>query len=187
MKKMFLLAAAVSMSFASAGRSEGSATTDLVFNTQVVAGCAVSLAGQYASQTGATYSGTDASPEALNISAGEAASAPLLRCQTGTGVSISAGEAAQGFTGGQMDSPDASTVALSGDMSLVLDGWANTYNSNDDNKTLRGAYSVVFTKRNIAGGNGDTYALTAAFTPSRGQFEPMVGNYSGTLNVAINY
>lgn len=187
MKKAILLMAAVSMSFASAGRSAGNASTSLVFNTEVVAGCAVSLASQYASQTGATYNGTDTTPEVLSISAGVATTAPLLRCQTGTGVSISAGGATKGFAGGTMDTPDPSNVELSGNMSLVLAGWAGTNNAGDDNKTLDGVYKVVFTKRNIPGKNGDDYVLAASFTPNKGQFEPMVGKYSGTLNVAINY
>ncbi|MFC6661097.1 hypothetical protein [Deinococcus multiflagellatus] len=90
------------------------------------------------------------------------------------------------FTG-QIDSPASSNVVLTGIMSLRLQPQAGANNYNDDNKTLDGAYSIIFNKQNVAGGNGDTYFLTASFTPTAGQFESMVGDYVGTVNVTVEY
>ncbi|GGL03029.1 hypothetical protein [Deinococcus radiotolerans] len=191
MKKAMMLFAALTLSVANAGRSEGRASTDLIFKTTVVPGCAVALASSYTSQTG-TYNGTDVNPEALNLGApgtgfGEGSSTPMLRCQTGTGVNFAVNGATQSFQAGEMNSPQTSNVSFSGRLTLVLNGWQGTWNAGDDNKNLRGNYTVNITKYNMASGNGDTYGMDASFTPDAGWFEAMVGDYTGTLTLNVDY
>ncbi|WP_158263749.1 hypothetical protein [Deinococcus arcticus] len=82
-----------------------------------------------------------------------------------------------------MDSPPTADVTLSGRLSLRLNGGT----SSDDNKTLDGDYTIVFTKNNIAGGNGDTYRMRASFKPDNNWYEAMVGDYVGTVNVTVEY
>ncbi len=191
MKKAMMLVAALTLSVANAGRSEGSASTDLIFKTTVVPGCAVALASSYTSQNG-TYNGTDVNPETLNLSApgtgfGEGSETPMLRCQTGTGVNFGVNGAVAGFSAGVMDSPQVSNVSFSGRLTLVLNGWQGSWNAGDDNKNVRGNYNVSITKYNIGTGNGDTYGMTASFTPDAGWFEAMVGDYTGTLTLNVDY
>ncbi len=198
MKKAMMLFAALTLCAASAqnnpgGRSTGTASTNLIFNTTVLPGCAVNLDSSYTSQEGATYNGTDVNPEKLEITVAGRGGNTMLRCQTGTGVNfrVSGGESLdsiKGFDAGVMDyeidNGGIGSVSFSGDMSLhrVLNG-----TSFDDNKRLDGKYSVKIKKFNIAGGNGDTYGMTATFTPKAGEFEPMVGEYTGTLVLNVDY
>ncbi|MFC4424663.1 hypothetical protein [Deinococcus navajonensis] len=190
MKKAVMIMAAVSMGFAQAqtgGRSAGDAKTNLVFNMKVVPGCAVFLAGSYSSDpTNASYNGTDANPTKLTINAAGGDNVNL-RCQTGTVVSISA-TATEGVGNGfQVVTTTDKTPPIEGRLSLVKNGFTLVEGNNNDDKTLDGKYSVNLEKFNIAGGNGDTYKLSASFTPDKGQFEPEVGDYSGTVYVTINY
>ncbi|WP_221091334.1 hypothetical protein [Deinococcus aquaedulcis] len=186
MKKALMIAAALCTTVASAqgGRSSGSATTNLVFNMKVVPGCAVFLNASYNSTPAAAkYNGTDTAPETVSIDA--AGNDVNLRCQTGTVVTISA-KATEGIgnTFNTVTITD-STPPIQGRLSLVRAGF--TLPPNNDDKTLEGDYKVNFTKFNVTGGNGDTYKLSASFTPDKGQFEPEVGDYSGTVYITINY
>ncbi|MHA0043916.1 hypothetical protein [Deinococcus sp. PEB2-63] len=196
MKKAMMLFAALTLCAANAqnnpgGRSAGAASTDLIFNTTVVPGCAVNLDGSYISQDGATYNGTDVNPEKLEITVAGRGGNTMLRCQTGTTVTfgVTGGvstDVEQTFNG-TMDTPDPSNILFSGRLTLVLAGFQNTNNAGDDNKNVRGDYKVRITKNNVAGGNGDTYGMKATFTPDPGWFEAMVGEYTGTLVLNVDY
>jgi hypothetical protein len=198
MKKMMLLAAVLSTSFALAGRAPDSASTDLIFGMDVVAGCAVNLSGSYASTPeDATYNGTDTAVTTLNISASEGA--PNFRCQTGTDMSLSSTATySTGNTGGiQTDtdtdsiafggnpfSPTGNTLTTSGRLSLVRLGGVIT----EDDKTLEGDYTVTLAEDPFQNGqNGDTWNLSATFQADEGQFEPAIGTYSGTVSVNVDY
>ncbi len=193
MKKALMIAAMVSMTVANAqgGRSAGSASTDLNFYMKVVPGCAVSLEASYDSAKGATYNGTDAAPETVTVntlSGGQ----PNFRCQTGTKVTITASAlygVGNTFKVVKDTDSDTAPTILDGDMSLAREGFTLTQGNttNRDDKTLEGKFKVLFAPGNIPFGNGDIYGIVAAFTPNKGQFEPQVGDYKGTLNIMVNY
>ncbi|MFB9992326.1 hypothetical protein ACFFLM_10160 [Deinococcus oregonensis] len=198
MKKMMLLAAVLSTSFALAGRAPESASTNMVFGMDVVAGCAVSLADSYSSSPeDATYSGTDATAAVLNITAGNEG-APNFRCQTGTQMTLkSTSSYALGNTadtvlneqksasgGGNPFNPTGNTLTTSGRLSLIRAGGV----LNNDDKTLEGNYTVTLAEDPFQNGqNGDTWNLSATFQADEGQFEPAIGEYSGTVYVTVDY
>lgn len=198
MKKMMLLAAVLSTSFALAGRAPDSAGTDLVFGMEVVAGCAVNLAGSYNSTPeDATYNGTDTAVTTLNITAGNEA-APNFRCQTGTMMTLkSTASYSLGATsdtvlneqqvasgGGDPFLPTGINLITTGRLSLVRDGGV----LNNDDKTLEGDYTVTLAEDPFQNGqNGDTWNLSATFQADEGQFEPAIGTYSGTVGVVVEY
>lgn len=194
MKKALMVMALVSMSVAQAagGRSAGTAATDLNFYMKVVPGCAVNLAASYDSAKGATYNGTDATPETVTVNTTPAGE-PNFRCQTGTKVTITASAlygVGNTFKVIKDSDTDTAPTVLDGVMSLARDGFVltpgNNANNNDD-KTLEGKFKLTFSPGNVPGGNGDIYNILATFTPDKGQFEPTTGDYKGTLNVSVSY
>lgn len=193
MNKALIILAAVSMSMAQAqgntgGRSPGSASTKLNFHMKVVPGCAVDLNASYDSDKSATYNGTDKDPETVVVSA--AGKEPNFRCQTGTRVTITASTLygkGNTFKVEKITDSDKAPTILDGKMSLVLDGFDLSAGTNNDDKTLEGDFMLAFGPGNVPGGNGDIYSMIAAFKPNKGQFEPTVGNYKGTLDVTVSY
>ncbi|MFC4454793.1 hypothetical protein [Deinococcus sonorensis] len=194
MKKALLIAAMASMTVAYAennpgGRDPGAASTALNFYMTVVPGCAVNLAPSYDSKTDKTYNGTDTTVQSVVVDTTSTGN-PNFRCQTGTNVTITA-KALYGvgntFEVQTTTASGKAPTTLNGMMSLVLKGYTLASGVNNDDKTLEGAYKLEFAPGNVPGGNGDIYNILATFTPDKGQFEPTVGDYKGTLNVSVNY
>lgn len=199
MKKALMVAALISMTMAQAANNPGgrspspsSASTALNFHMEVVAGCAVNLNSSYDSAMGATYNGTDTTPETVTIDTTPAGGGgPNFRCQTGTPVTITAtGLKGEGttFNVSTITDSDQAPTTLNGEMSLLLANFSFGPGGNNDDKTLEGDFVLSFQPGgNVPATNGDMYSMVATFKPHAGQFEPTVGNYTGTLNVSVAY